>query len=145
MNHREIIYTKIKNDYWLEDERDFIWIMCTTDEFVRVVAQSNDINFDFPPNADVYNKESKGQTWQYNTSEIRICHQGSRFTWDLKTIQPMNFVILQNSCFQKKMMITDAAMEKLKNIYESVRGNSNFGNGRFVRKILEEAETNLAE
>ncbi|MCM1243446.1 MAG: AAA family ATPase, partial [Roseburia sp.] len=46
---------------------------------------------------------------------------------------------------QKQMTITDAAMEKLKNIYESVRGNSDFGNGRFVRKMLEEAEMNLAE
>lgn len=46
---------------------------------------------------------------------------------------------------RKQMMITDAAMEKLKNIYERVRENSDFGNGRFVRKMLEEAEMNLAE
>lgn len=45
----------------------------------------------------------------------------------------------------KRMMITDAAMEKLKNIYESVKEDSGFGNGRFVRKMLEEAEMNLAE
>ncbi|NBI91060.1 hypothetical protein D3Z45_10900 [Lachnospiraceae bacterium] len=38
-----------------------------------------------------------------------------------------------------------AEMEKLKNVYESVRGDKDFGNGRFVRKILEEAEMNLAE
>lgn len=46
---------------------------------------------------------------------------------------------------RKQMIITDAAMEKLKNIYEGVRGDKDFGNGRFVRKILEEAEMNLAE
>ncbi len=46
---------------------------------------------------------------------------------------------------RKQMIITDAAMEKLKNIYESVRDDKDFGNGRFVRKILEEAEMNLAE
>ena len=46
---------------------------------------------------------------------------------------------------RKQMMIMDAAMEKLKNIYESVRGDKDFGNGRFVRKMLEEAEMNLAE
>ena len=46
---------------------------------------------------------------------------------------------------RKQMIITDVAMEKLKNIYESVRGDKDFGNGRFVRKILEEAEMNLAE
>ena len=42
------------------------------------------------------------------------------------------------------MTITDAAMEKLKNIYETAREDSSFGNGRFVRKMLEEAEMNLA-
>ncbi|MCM1091819.1 MAG: AAA family ATPase [Muribaculum sp.] len=46
---------------------------------------------------------------------------------------------------KKRMMIMDAAMEKLKNIYESARGDKDFGNGRFVRKMLEEAEMNLAE
>ena len=45
----------------------------------------------------------------------------------------------------KQMTITEAAMEKLKSIYESARGNRGFGNGRFVRKMLEEAEMNLAE
>lgn len=46
---------------------------------------------------------------------------------------------------EKQMTITDAAMEKLRSIYESARGNRGFGNGRFVRKMLEEAEMNLAE
>ncbi|MCH5257668.1 MAG: AAA family ATPase [Lachnospiraceae bacterium] len=46
---------------------------------------------------------------------------------------------------RKQMKITDAAMEKLKKIYESGRGSRGFGNGRFVRKMLEEAEMNLAE
>lgn len=45
----------------------------------------------------------------------------------------------------KQMMITEAAMERLKNLYESARQNRDFGNGRFVRKMLEEAEMNLAE
>lgn len=43
------------------------------------------------------------------------------------------------------MTIADGAMKKLKKIYEGARENSNFGNGRFVRKMLEEAEMNLAE
>lgn len=46
---------------------------------------------------------------------------------------------------QKRMMLTDAAMEKLKSTYKSVRGSGDFGNGRFVRKMLEEAEMNLAK
>ena len=46
---------------------------------------------------------------------------------------------------RKQMKITEAAMEKLKAIYEGERGSRGFGNGRFVRKMLEEAEMNLAE
>ena len=45
----------------------------------------------------------------------------------------------------KKMTITDAAMNKLRDIYESVRHENDYGNGRFVRKLLEEAEMNIAE
>lgn len=33
----------------------------------------------------------------------------------------------------------------LRSIYEAARGDASFGNGRFVRKMLEEAEMNLAE
>lgn len=46
---------------------------------------------------------------------------------------------------QKKMTITNEAMKKLRKNYESVCAESDFGNGRYVRKILEEAEMNLAE
>lgn len=46
---------------------------------------------------------------------------------------------------QKKMTITDAAMNKLRKHFESVRVDSDYGNGRYVRKMLEEAEMNLAE
>lgn len=43
------------------------------------------------------------------------------------------------------MTITDAAMDKLRGIYEEARKSTDFGNGRFVRKLLEEAEMNIAE
>lgn len=46
---------------------------------------------------------------------------------------------------KKRMTITNAAMEKLEGIYEKARQDRGFGNGRFVRKMLEEAEMNLAE
>ena len=44
---------------------------------------------------------------------------------------------------KKQFEITDAAMEKLRGIYEGAL-DEDFGNGRFVRKLLEEAEMNLA-
>ena len=43
------------------------------------------------------------------------------------------------------MIITDEAVNKLRGYYDKVRGEVDFGNGRFVRKMLEEAEMNLAE
>ena len=46
---------------------------------------------------------------------------------------------------KKQMTITKAGMEKLRKNYESARTSHDYGNGRYVRKILEEAEMNLAE
>ena len=46
---------------------------------------------------------------------------------------------------KKQMTITDAAMDKLRENFDIVRGETDYGNGRFVRKTLEEAEMNLAE
>ena len=38
-----------------------------------------------------------------------------------------------------------AAFEKLRRIYENAAGRKDFGNGRFVRELLEHAEMNLSE
>ncbi|MCR5291902.1 MAG: AAA family ATPase [Eubacterium sp.] len=46
---------------------------------------------------------------------------------------------------QRQMHITEEALDKLKRIYEEVSKVDDFGNGRFVRKILDEAEMHLAE
>ena len=46
---------------------------------------------------------------------------------------------------KKQMTITDAAMDKLRKNFDIVRKETDYGNGRFVRKTLEEAEMNLAE
>lgn len=46
---------------------------------------------------------------------------------------------------KKQMKITRQAMKKLSSIYDKAKERSDFGNGRFVRKIIEEAEMNLAE
>lgn len=46
---------------------------------------------------------------------------------------------------RKEMSITDAAMDKLKKHFEGVLSSNDYGNGRFVRKMIEEAEMNLAK
>lgn len=80
MDPGKIDYAKLKRDYQLEDERDIVWLKFTTDGYVGVVAQSNDINFDLPPSADVYNDKDRSEHWTYNTSGI-IIHQLGK-SWD---------------------------------------------------------------
>ena len=46
---------------------------------------------------------------------------------------------------RKQMIVTEAGMKKLKKNFESVKESRDYGNGRFARKMLEEAEMNLAE
>lgn len=46
---------------------------------------------------------------------------------------------------KKHLTITDEAMAKLKESYDIARESSDYGNGRYVRKMLEEAEMNLAQ
>ena len=46
---------------------------------------------------------------------------------------------------EKHLTITDAAMNKLRNNFDMVLEENDYGNGRYVRKTLEEAEMNLAE
>lgn len=46
---------------------------------------------------------------------------------------------------KKQMSITDDALEKLQAHFEHAEDSPDYGNGRFVRKLLEEAEMNLAE
>lgn len=45
----------------------------------------------------------------------------------------------------KNMTISPAAMEKLYDIYSKITNDTSFGNGRFVRQLIEEATMNLAE
>ena len=45
---------------------------------------------------------------------------------------------------KKGLTITEAAMKKLRISYDAARLQPDYGNGRFVRKMLEEAEMNMA-
>lgn len=46
---------------------------------------------------------------------------------------------------REQMTASPAALEKLRRIYENAAGSKDFGNGRFVRELLEHAEMNLSE
>ena len=45
---------------------------------------------------------------------------------------------------RKGLTVTDAAMKKLRDSYDAAKNEADYGNGRFVRKMLEEAEMNMA-
>ena len=49
------------------------------------------------------------------------------------------------SGMDSKTLITELGMKKLKKNFESIKESRDYGNGRFARKMLEEAEMNLAE
>lgn len=81
MSPFEVNYTSLKEEFNLDDERDIVWIKFTKDDFVGVVATSNDINFDISPDASVYDnkiwkyneyKKKDELVWQYNSSGILV-------------------------------------------------------------------------
>lgn len=78
----EIDYKKIQEEFKLNDRKDIIWMKFTTDGYLGVVAESDDINFDIPPkhcnNYDEKNTRKKG--WLYNTSGIIVRKLGKE--WD---------------------------------------------------------------
>ena len=47
--------------------------------------------------------------------------------------------IARQTASKKGLSLTDEACEKLQDIFETARRESNFGNGRYVRNILEKA------
>ena len=62
---------------------------------------------------------------------------------DYSVDEPLSItrLMVSNLC----MTITEEALKKLESIYEKARTKEGYGNGRFVRKILEEANMNIAD
>lgn len=77
---------KTKETYkGITSNADLVWMKLTNDKRLGVVACSNDINFDIPPNSDVYDKPQKIvagkiKSWRYNTSGILVHSVGLK--WD---------------------------------------------------------------
>ena len=80
---KDIDYEEIKKKFFLDDIRDILWIKFTTDNYIGVVAASNDINFDRPKTVQDYTKKN-GRKWIHNTSGI-ILHHLNKF-WNEKTV-----------------------------------------------------------
>ncbi|WP_369681568.1 hypothetical protein, partial [Ruminococcus flavefaciens] len=89
-----INYLQIKQDYNLLDERDIVWLKfaLTPDKknhILGVVAVSNDINFDIPPNANeydvkiqVWNSYSKSYAYEYKWNSSGILLHKLGLVWD---------------------------------------------------------------
>ena len=89
INSNEVDYDKLKEQHYLSDERDIVWLKFTKSRHVGVVAASNDIGFDMPQDKSdynvqikVYNKYKKcyEDKWKYTTSAILVHSIGEE--WD---------------------------------------------------------------
>lgn len=103
MDPKEINYSEIQKQYHLNDDRDLIWMKFTTDKFVGVVAQSNDINFQLPTSAADYNKKRKGYRWQFNTSGVIIHKLGKQWDKSFVLVFPLR---LQNTDYSRHELET---------------------------------------
>ena len=75
-----IDYKCLKDKYRLADERDIVWMKFTIDNYLGVVADSNDINFDIPNDRNMYDEKRENGLWKYNSSGILIHYLGKE--WD---------------------------------------------------------------
>ena len=105
MNPSEVDYTLLKKEFELDDEKDTVWIKFTEDGFVVVIAVSNDINFDIPPNESVYDNKvwkydeytKKNElVWKYNSSGILV-HKLKK-EWDESFVLVFPLRKLKESC-----------------------------------------------
>lgn len=86
--HGTIDYEQIKNTSGIDDERDIVWMKFTKDNYLGVVATSNDVNFTIPRSKDQYNIKKNGK-WVCNTSGIIIHHLGKTWNEDFVLIFPL--------------------------------------------------------
>lgn len=105
MNPSEVDYTLIKKEFELDDEKDIVWIKLTEDGYVGVVAVSNNINFDIPPNDSVYDDKvrkyneytkKKELVWKYNSSGILVHKLNKKWDESLVLVFPLRK--LNESC-----------------------------------------------
>lgn len=98
MNPSEVDYTLIKKEFELDDEKDIVWIKLTKDGYVGVIAVSNDINFDIPPNDSVYDEKvwkyneytKKNElVWKYNSSGILVHKLNKKWDESLVLVFPL--------------------------------------------------------
>lgn len=105
MNPSEVDYTLIKKEFELDDEKDIVWIKLTEDGYVGVVAVSNNINFDIPPNDSVYDDKVRKYNeytkknelvWKYNSSGILVHKLNKKWDESLVLVFPLRK--LNESC-----------------------------------------------
>lgn len=97
MNPSEVDYILLKK-FELDNEKDIVWIKLTEDGYIGVVAVSNDINFDIPPDASVYDnkilkyneyKKKDELVWQYNSSGILVHKLKKKWNESLVLVFPL--------------------------------------------------------
>lgn len=83
-------YEKIKKKNGLTDARDIVWMKFTTDGYLGVVASSNDINFDRPPDKESYHNKTERGRWQCTSSGIIIHSLGQEWNTSFVLVFPLS-------------------------------------------------------
>lgn len=71
-------YVCIKNECFLSDVRNILWMKFTSNRILGAVAPSNDVNFQIPNSSSEYDEKVNGE-WKYNSSGIIIHYLGERW------------------------------------------------------------------
>ncbi|MBO7642210.1 MAG: hypothetical protein J6S86_03555 [Alphaproteobacteria bacterium] len=86
--NEKIDYNRIKIANNMDDKRDIVWMKFTTDNYLGVVATSNDINFLIPKTREQYNLKNNDK-WMYNTSGIIVHHLNKLWNKNFVLIFPL--------------------------------------------------------
>lgn len=96
MEERNQVFTKdisikefnnsTQESYNLTNAQDIIWMKFANTGHLGVVACSNDVNFDIPPDTKSYDERISPKDWKYNSSGIILhyldCHNEEHIEWN---------------------------------------------------------------
>ena len=86
-----INYDQVMKDDGLADVRNIIWMKFTSDNYLGVVAKSNDINFDIPQSEEEYTAQHN-KKWIHNTSGIIVHHLGKKWDNSFALVFPLQHI-----------------------------------------------------
>lgn len=99
---RAVDYAAIRKQYRLKDKGEILFLKFSADGFIGVIGTGSEINFDYPPCRQDYNKRT-GSDWAYHTSGILLSHVNK--IWDQGSVMicPLR---IENLPFTRRQVAT---------------------------------------